>query len=80
MSAAQELVGYSSTSLSSGQPQRTRAGGLRAGDAYGYSELCATNPGAVALSRRCCRERGRNWGGGKIPVPCSPVDMKHVQY
>lgn len=34
--------------------------------------MCASNPGAAALSRRCCRERGRNWGGGEIPVVLQP--------
>lgn len=74
------LVGFSSTSLSSRVPQMERAGELCIGDAYGYPEMRVTTPGAAALSRRYCRERGRNWGGGEIPVPCSPVDMKHLQY
>lgn len=55
---------YSSISLSNGQPHRKRAGELRIGDAYGYSKTGVTNPGAAILSRRCGRERGRNWGGG----------------
>lgn len=57
------LVGYSSTSLSKGQPQRVQARELCLRDSYGSSEMCVATLGVTALSslRNCWRELG--WRG-----------------
>lgn len=54
-------MGYSSTSLSNGQPQREQARELCLEDSYGYSEMYVTTLEAAALWRKCCRELG--WMG-----------------